>query len=86
MSRKTSISFTRRHKRQESTVVDGTMIFNGKRTPVVNVKVSKHLSEHGVRDGWDADDAEIPGAHMFYPADMFTFEPSSADSGTGDNS
>jgi len=53
----------------------GTMIYHDKRVPVVNVAEDHHLSESGVRDGWYADDASIPGSRMFYPADMFVFEP-----------
>ena len=53
----------------------GTMIYGEKRIPVVNVKADHHLSAQGVRDGWYADDAVIPGARMFYPSDMFQFMP-----------
>ncbi len=58
---------------------EGTMVYKDKRIRVVNVTADKHLSEHGVRDGWYADDATIPGSRMFYPSDMFDFEPEPAD-------
>lgn len=52
----------------------GTMIWKDKRIPVKDVTDGPRMDAEGVRDGWDATDLTF-GSRMFYPADMFTFEP-----------
>jgi hypothetical protein len=55
----------------------GHMVWKDKRIPVREVMERPRLDEHGVRDGWDATTGDGPlESRMFYPADMFTFEPS----------
>lgn len=53
----------------------GHMIWKDKRIPVREVIERPRLDENGVRDGWDATTNDVFEARMFYPADMFTFEP-----------
>jgi len=55
----------------------GHMVWNGKRIAVREVVERPRLDEHGARDGWDAITDDAFEARMFYPADMFTFEPRS---------
>ena len=53
----------------------GHMIWKDKLIPVREVIERPRLDEGGVRDGWDATTDDALAARMFYPADMFTFEP-----------
>ncbi|HWU30212.1 MAG TPA: hypothetical protein VN041_14105 [Microbacterium sp.] len=54
----------------------GHMVWKDKRIPVREVVERPRTDEHGVRDGWNATAGEGPiESRMFYPADMFTFEP-----------
>lgn len=52
------------------------MIWKDKRVAVVDVTEGPRLDAEGVRDGWDATTDDVLAARMFYPSDMFTFEPS----------
>jgi hypothetical protein len=51
------------------------MIWKDKRIAVVDVKEGPRLDAEGVRDGWDATTDDALAARMFYPADMFAYEP-----------
>lgn len=53
----------------------GHMVYKDKRIAVRDVKEGPRLDADGVRDGWDATTDDFLAARMFYPADMFTFEP-----------
>lgn len=53
----------------------GTMIWKDKRIPVKDVTEGPRMDHEGVRDGWDATTDDYLQSRMFYPADMFTFEP-----------
>lgn len=56
-------------------MTSGYMVWHGKRIPVCGVVSNPRMDEKGVRDGWDATTDDAFGARMFYPADMFTFDP-----------
>ena len=53
----------------------GTMIWKDKRIPVKDVIEGPRMDAEGVRDGWDATTDDYLQSRMFYPRDMFTFEP-----------
>ncbi len=53
----------------------GHMVWKDKRIAVRDVKEGPRMDAEGVRDGWDATTDDVIASRMFYPADMFTFEP-----------
>lgn len=53
----------------------GHMIWKDTRVRVRGVVEESRIDETGVRDGWMATTDDFLNARMFYPADMFTFEP-----------
>ena len=55
--------------------MSGHMIWKDKRIPVRDVVAGPRLDMEGVRDGWDATTDDAIASRMFYPADMFTYEP-----------
>lgn len=55
--------------------MQGHMIWKDTRIAVREVIERPRLDPEGVRDGWDATTDDAIASRMFYPADMFTFEP-----------
>lgn len=53
----------------------GYMRWKDKRIAVRDVNAGPRLDGKGVRDGWFATTDDAIASRMFYPADMFTFEP-----------
>lgn len=59
------------------------MLWKEKRIRVLDVVEEPRVDSNGVRDGWMAtiDDGLTP--RMFFPRDMFTFEPDEGGEGSG---
>lgn len=53
----------------------GVMIWKDTLIEVRDVEEGPLLNEHGVRTGWTATTDDSLSSRMFYPADMFTYEP-----------
>lgn len=58
----------------------GVMVWKDTRIAVVNVVAEPRIDDTGVRDGWMATTDDVIAGRMFYPADMFTFTESGAES------
>lgn len=58
-----------------TTPTKGHMIWKDKRIPVRDVVTETWLDAEGARDGWNATGDDVIASQMFFPADMFTFEP-----------
>lgn len=58
-----------------TTPTNGHMVWKDKRIAVRDVAAVPRLDAEGVRDGWNATTDDVIASRMFFPADMFTFEP-----------
>lgn len=56
-------------------MASGTMTYKDKSIAVRDVSQQPRIDAEGVRDGWYATTDDILAARMFYPTDMFTFDP-----------